>query len=75
MQWEFKGPLAVETTYANTMNTSLSSSCQSAGANFTMIINNYLTLTSEDGGSGSIAVSGLSDAGIMQSIKFNSTAC
>lgn len=75
MQWEFTGPVDTATVFTNVMNTTLLSPCQSAGSKFTMIINNYLTLTTEDGGSGSISVAGIDDAGIMQSIKFNSTSC
>lgn len=75
MQWEFRGPLDQATVFTNVMNTTLLSPCQAPGSNFTMIINNYLTLTTEGSGSGNITVSGIEKAGIMQSIKFNSTSC
>lgn len=74
MKWEFKGPLHTETAFTNSLNLTLNSPCVSAGGRFRMIINNYLTLTTQDGGSGSISVNSL-DAAVMQSTKLHQKAC
>ncbi|KAH7399757.1 hypothetical protein BKA64DRAFT_464422 [Cadophora sp. MPI-SDFR-AT-0126] len=73
MQWEFKGPMNASTTFTNELAIEFQSGC-SQGGQFTLIINNYLTMTSEDGGSGSITVSEL-DAAVKQSVVLKSKAC
>jgi hypothetical protein len=72
-QWEFKGPVDTDTVFTNVLNSTFVTNC-SQGGKFRMILNNYLTLTTQDGGSGSISVSEL-DAEIKQSMKIDTYSC
>lgn len=80
MDFVFKGPLNVDTEFTNVLNITLESGCASAGGEFTLVVHNYLTLTTnpdKDGpgnGSGSIEVSEL-DQGVRQSIQLASQGC
>ncbi|KAG4433072.1 hypothetical protein IFR05_011438 [Cadophora sp. M221] len=73
MQWEFKGPMKATTTFTNELDIEFSSGCRDGG-DYLLIINNYLTMTSQDGGSGSITVSAL-DAAVKQSIVVKTKGC
>ncbi|TDZ74466.1 putative secreted protein [Colletotrichum trifolii] len=74
MEWPFKGPVDVATAFTNKLSTEFQSGCNSNGGNFTLIINNYLTLTTQGTGEGSISVTDL-DGAVTQSVKLQTARC
>ncbi|KZL75053.1 secreted protein [Colletotrichum tofieldiae] len=74
MEWTFKGPTDLATSFTNTLSTEFQSGCNSNGGRFTLIINNYLTLTTEGTGEGEISVTEL-DGAVKQSIKLITKRC
>ncbi|CCF39392.1 hypothetical protein CH063_02117 [Colletotrichum higginsianum] len=74
MEWPFKGPVDVATVFSNKLNIEFQSGCNSNGGQLTLIINNYLTMTTEGTGEGEISVQEL-DGAIEQSIKLATKDC
>ncbi|TQN73638.1 putative secreted protein [Colletotrichum shisoi] len=74
MEWPFTGPVNATTSFTNKLSTEFQSGCNSNGGQFTMIINNYLTMTTEGTGEGEISVSEL-DGAVEQSVKLTTKDC
>ncbi|KZL80899.1 secreted protein [Colletotrichum incanum] len=74
MEWTFKGPTDLATSFTNTLSTEFQSGCNSNGGRFTLIINNFLTMTTEGTGEGEISVTEL-DGAVKQSIKLATKNC
>ncbi|KAL3417159.1 hypothetical protein PVAG01_11159 [Phlyctema vagabunda] len=74
MEWVFKGPTDVSTAFTNELATTFKSGCGSDGGAYTLIINNYLTMTTEGSGEGEISIQEL-DGAIKQSVKLSTEDC
>ncbi|KAK2051742.1 hypothetical protein LY76DRAFT_673765 [Colletotrichum caudatum] len=74
MEWPFKGPVDLSTAFVNELATEFQSGCNSTGGKFTLIVNNYLTMTTEGSGEGQISITEL-DGAVKQSVKLQSMNC
>ncbi|KAK1982528.1 hypothetical protein LZ30DRAFT_590440 [Colletotrichum cereale] len=74
MEWSFKGPVDLDTSFTNELDVEFQSGCNSNGGLYTLIINNFLSMTSEGTGEGEISVTEL-DGAVKQSVKLATKNC
>ncbi|OHF04613.1 hypothetical protein CORC01_00084 [Colletotrichum orchidophilum] len=74
MEWPFKAPINAVTKFTNTLSTEFRSGCNSTGGKFTLIINNYLSMSNDGKGEGQISVTEL-DGAVKQSTKLTTLPC
>lgn len=74
LEWPFKAPIDAATEFTNNLSTEFRSGCNSNGGKFTMIINNYLSMSSDGPGEGEISITEL-DGVVKQSTKLATEKC
>ncbi|KXH68016.1 hypothetical protein CSAL01_10739 [Colletotrichum salicis] len=74
LEWPFKAPIDAATESTNNLSTEFRSGCNSKGGKFTMIINNYLSMSSDGPGEGEISITEL-DGVVKQSTKLATANC
>ncbi|KAK0367876.1 hypothetical protein CLIM01_14768 [Colletotrichum limetticola] len=74
LEWPFKAPIDAATEFTNNLSTEFQSGCNSNGGKFTMIINNYLSMSSDGPGEGEISITEL-DGVVKQSTKLATAKC